>query len=281
MNFWRNASKDMSEIKRCFYLPLEGQDTDIVRQGVFWLFANAKLAGGGWFAVNMIGNLENYSTYPGLNDLIKLKNKYNHAIINGVPVYLITKDEYLFPTDGMNRPMLAVHPTRDLLDKLDNIPNISQMTVIPWLGKEIQDWIELHGAVILQPDAVFGENNKRASSDLDPIVAAALEDYSKRVDFKQNVWENDVKFGSIALFRILIGNGIDYDPEAIREYLLTKLKWKPLAADQTARVADVIRSGDEYRKIWPDISEPWRTKFWSGDYDGALHKWRMMTKDSK
>jgi hypothetical protein len=44
----------------------------------------------------------NKKIYPpkfivSLNDLIKLKNKYNHGIINGVSIYLITKDEYLFP----------------------------------------------------------------------------------------------------------------------------------------------------------------------------------------
>jgi hypothetical protein len=89
----------------------------LVRQGIFWLFANSKLHGG-WFAVNAIRNLETYfSTYPGLNELIKLKHNYNYAAtINGVSIYLITKD--LLPNDGRERPMLAVHPTKELLNEL-------------------------------------------------------------------------------------------------------------------------------------------------------------------
>jgi hypothetical protein len=116
------------------------------------------------------------------------------------------------------------------------------MTVVPYIAKEVEDWIMLRSATILQSDLVSDDNNKQPSSKLDSVVAAALQDYNKRVNFNQGVWENGIKFGSIVLFRILADNGINYDPDAIKEYLQTELKWNPLAADQAARVAEIIRS---------------------------------------
>jgi hypothetical protein len=182
--------------KRCFYRPVEDRDTDLVIQGVFWLLTVAK-SYGGWFAINTIESLEGYSRYSGLNELLKLKNKYDHAIINGVSIYLVSK-EWL-PADGRNQPLLAVHPTKDLLDRLDDIPNISEITVVPYIAKEVEDWIMLRSATILQSDLVSDDNNKQPSSKLDSVVAAALQDYNKRVNFNQGVWENGIKFGSIVL----------------------------------------------------------------------------------
>jgi hypothetical protein len=137
--------------KECFFLGLEEPDTEIVRNGVFWLSQTCKPKdsggndtrngnGEGWIAVNYINNLESVSEYPGLSSLrILLKDKFaNSAVIHGIRIYIITK--FGIPEDGMNRPMLAIHPTKDFLSKLDDIPKIPKMMVIPWYPYEVDGW---------------------------------------------------------------------------------------------------------------------------------------------
>ncbi|HVD07555.1 MAG TPA: hypothetical protein VNB67_03845, partial [Nitrososphaeraceae archaeon] len=68
--------------KQCFYLPVEVKDTELVRQGVLWLFKNSKYSGG-WLAVNVIKNIENISAYSGLAKFGKLINPPHCAEING------------------------------------------------------------------------------------------------------------------------------------------------------------------------------------------------------
>ena len=50
------------------------------------------------------------------------------------------------------------------------------------------------------------------------------------MDLTQNLWENKVKFESIALFSILNDNGVNYDPRTVKEYLKSNLGWNPLVA---------------------------------------------------
>ncbi len=249
--------------KQCFYLPVEVKDTELVRQGVLWLFKNSKYSGG-WLAVNFIKNIKNISAYSGLAKFGKLINPPHCAEINGALIHLIT--EQMIPENGKRRPLLAIHPSRKLLYKLDNISNITQMTVAPFIGKELEYWVKLHNAIQL-PENDNNTSDEDASIQLtnhNGVVIAALEDLNRKVDLTQNLWENKVKFESIALFSILNDNGVNYDPRTVKEYLKSNLGWNPLAADQASKVAEQIRSGNRYKQYREDVDK--YVSYWADEF---------------
>ena len=97
------------------------------------------------------------------------------------------------------------------------------MTVAPFIGKELEYWVKLHNAIQL-PENDNNTSDEDASIQLtnhNGVVIAALEDLNRKVDLTQNLWENKVKFESIALFSILNDNGVNYDPRTVKEYLST------------------------------------------------------------
>ena len=115
----------MSE-KECYFSGNVGTEND--RKGVFWLFDNAKQANGGWLAVNVIEGLENLSYHEGLEPLREVttgRTKRNKILIHGIPITIVT--EKSIPSDGNNKPLAAIEPTKDFLDNLDMIPNIPKI----------------------------------------------------------------------------------------------------------------------------------------------------------
>jgi hypothetical protein len=241
--------------RECFYLGLEGSDTQIFHKGLHWLFENSKLTGG-WVAVNNIRNLENISGFPGLDRLsILAKDKYrNNATIDGVTIYVITK--YSVPHNGINRALLAIHPTKDYLDKLDAIPNISKMMVIPFIAKEVDEWSKCNDAV--DYDSMMALDNEII---VDEVVAVALKHLTNSINLTKNISIGQERYAIIDTFSILILNGYDLSPDAVKKWLQLKCGWGPISAKQAAEIVEDLRSGKE--KL--------RKGFWDGD---TINQWR-------
>jgi hypothetical protein len=257
--------------KECFYLGIEGSNTEIVRNGVFWLFENSKSNGSGWIAVNYINNIENISKYPGLNELgILSKNKFiDSAIIQGVRVYLITK--YNVPKDGMNKPLLAIHPTKELLNRLDIVPNIPKMMVVAWIAKEVDEWAWRNNAVDYD-SIVSSIAATNAKPGIDKVVAVALKHLTNSIKLTKNMSISTERDAIISTFFILVKNGYDLHPDAITNWLVSKCGWGPVAAKQAAEIAENIRSGKQ-------IFSPsfFSTKFWR---DNIIEQWKEEAKNT-
>jgi len=243
--------------KECYYLGIEGRDTEIVRQGVDWLFQNTtEQDGGGWFAPISLRNLGNILEYPGLNELTLL-SKNTSAVINGVRIYLIT--EHSIPADGKDMPLLVPHPTTEYLDKLDSIPNISKMMVIPWIDFEVDDWAKRNNAMS------YGSTDLTSTAAIDKVVRVAIKQLTDALTSLE-LWKNNVgtkRYRIIETFLILHENGYELIPNGLERILIDDYDWPPGSARQAAEIAERIRSEDKDIRCVPryldsSILDIWR-----------------------
>jgi hypothetical protein len=59
--------------------------------------------------------------------------------INGVKLFLISEDRWIEDAEGC--PMVAFYPPEDDLWRLDNIKNVIEMLLVPFVEKEAVSWI--------------------------------------------------------------------------------------------------------------------------------------------
>lgn len=114
--------------------------------GISWLLNNSKIIGG-YLAVNTIDDIYLYSQYPGMSALVTLDNYRYQSTLNYVKIDLVTILK--IPSNGFNRPLLAINPTEIYLEKLSTVPNISKILVVPWNKNEILEWIYSNDAIAI------------------------------------------------------------------------------------------------------------------------------------
>jgi hypothetical protein len=68
-------------------------------------------------------------------------------------------------------PLLVVHPKGDYLQNLDELPNVPEMMVIPFVSEEVEKWINNSKAVLFGSEDINEEINYEK---IDPRVLLAL-----------------------------------------------------------------------------------------------------------
>jgi hypothetical protein len=191
--------------------------------------------------------------------LIKLvKNNPHRARIDGVELELIT--ESLIPYNGKNRPLLVVHPTKNFLDKLYAMKNISQMMVVPWVNDEIKEWTEYSNA------KEYGvTNTKKMNIAANSIILNALEDMTYIMNLANGLIHPRNVDIVIETFEILHRNGEKLDKEEVKTYLIKYLKWDPILAEEASDLVRKVKEGKRHKFItgmhWHEnIITEWRKR---------------------
>ncbi len=97
--------------------------------------------------------------------------------------------------------------TLDYLDDLD----IDHLCVVPWADGEIDAWRFARNAVDL-----LGGSTSRHEPVLDPVVKAALETLTLRINLSTGPAHPSVRSAAISMFRLLKGAGYQWDLDEIR-----------------------------------------------------------------
>ena len=256
--------------KECYFSGVVGIMND--KNGIFWLYDNAKVVNGGWLAVNGIEVLENLSRHQGLEALkeaIFKGKRGNEIMLFDVPLTIITKNTT--PQDGNNKPLAAIEPSQDFLDKLDMIPNISKMLVVPFIVDEVDDWAIRNNAkgysTTMTLDEQDKEDEKTNENNLDKVVIVALRELTSSINSHYTESEHPsigYKIDSIkdALY-LLRTNGYDAHPAIVRRFLIHKYNWKPVSAKMVEDIAESMRLGifpfiNTKRYDKPDVIDRWR-----------------------
>lgn len=182
------------------------------------------------------------------NEKVKLSN-------SSVELSLLTEREEHFKWEG---PVLAVYPSKNLLDKIDSLFGVTHVLVIPWTLDEIQYWINTWSAYELgtQPP----KSKRKFISN--PVVEEALVSLTATVNVSTGLIHPLDKASAIDLFRRLKAAGEYFDPEEVRAWLVAEGSWKPKYADDVAKVARGVIEGKRFRGTrsrWKeDIVEIWR-----------------------
>lgn len=176
-------------------------------------------------------------------------NKGNAVMLNNlVKVSLLTERTVQYSWNG---PVLAIYPTKRLLDKIDSLTGVTDVLVIPWTIQEVQYWIDTWVATELS--AAPQVATKKPFSN--PIVEAALEVLTERVNLSTGSLHPLDRTAAVDLFRILRDNGIPYDPKEVRAWLVSQGGWRPSDADDVKKVAEAILARKALRgqrRAWSD-----------------------------
>lgn len=165
-----------------------------------------------------------------------------------VEVSLLTERKVLYSWNG---PVLAIYPTKRLLDEIDSLPGVTDVLVIPWTIQEVQNWIDTWAATELGAAPQVAARNPFSN----PIVEAALEALTERVNLSTGILDTLDRTAAVDLFRILRDKGIPYDPKEIRAWLVSQGGWRPSYADDVKEVAEAIlarKALKGQRRVWSD-----------------------------
>lgn len=168
---------------------------------------------------------------------------------------ILTEKEARYSWDG---PVLALYPSSKLLDKIDGIPGVTSVLVVPWLEIEVDPWIKTWLALPLGST----QDVKAPSYDMDPVLISALRSLTERVNLSTGIGHPLDHSAAIWMFRILRKGGVKFDPGAVKGWLMSEGKWTPQGANAVQKVAANIIAGKGLhagQQAWaPDILKQWK-----------------------
>jgi len=118
----------MNSVKH-YYLHDAKSGNEALYQGFRWLKQHSANTGG-LIAVPALGNLERYASLQRLEGLKELIKPPNRAMIEGIVYELILPSKML--RHGIDRPILVLHPTKEFLEKVLHIRDLSAIFVISY-----------------------------------------------------------------------------------------------------------------------------------------------------
>jgi hypothetical protein len=189
----------------------------------------------GWRTIWLIGETAKDLGFDGVTGTFSPQQI--SALRKGQPTPLNSSTSLRFTTrrkmdgDRARHVILALHPTADLLNGLDQLHEEHAVIVIPWSGGHITEWAETWGAINLETM----EPGERPMID-DPVVLEALG------DFVNNSHQGDLKYpGDLSavreMFKRLKKDGHRFTPKAIRSFVITESYRGVEVAEKIAKAA--------------------------------------------
>jgi hypothetical protein len=229
-----------------------GEYHQAITKGFAWLIELAKSDTGkssALLAVPAQSTLRgDISSVIGDKAVTSLTRGHTVTLNNLVKVSLLTERIVLYSWNG---PVLAIYPTKRLLDKVDSVTGVTDVLVIPLTIQEVQYWIDTWAATELGATPQVATRKPFSN----PIVETALEALTERVNLSTGILHPLDRAAAVDLFRILRDNGIPYDPEEIRAWLVSQGGWRPSDADDVKKIAEAILARKALRgqrRVWSD-----------------------------
>ena len=176
--------------------------------------------------------------------------------INGVRVKTMSDARPLFDFAG---PVLALFPSAKLLDRLDNMYSITHLLVIPWMEKDAKDWVRAWN-----PRELGEEPQEEAIAEIaSPVVQTAMNDLLLMINTSTGIVHPSDKQTAIEIFRCLKLNGVTYDPDEIRAWLVGARDLDPADANDIRDLANKILEGRTVQGAGPARKDTRRFKMWT------------------
>lgn len=154
---------------------------------------------------------------------------------------LITRDRSTYDHMG---PVFAVYPNQDLLDKIDTMPGVTDVLVLPWQHSMIKPWMDAWSPTQLGQAA----SPVSPVSLSDPVVEVALEELTNSVNLSTGITHPSDDSRAKETFRVLVKGGHRFDVDDVRAWLVGR-GWQPRDADAVREVASGAVQGKHFRNI--------------------------------
>ena len=249
--------------RRKLYITSHGPKEEPIKKGFFWLL-DAAVRGSrerAYLVAPTLQTLDGVISNALDEDLIKrLKRDKSVPIsFDGASLtlsVLTDRIDFYSPHQG---PALVMYPNARLLEKLDDHYGITDILVVPWIMKDIRDWIETWNAQELGTE----DEQPNEPEFSDPVVEEALKSLTNRVNLSTGLEHPSDRDSAIWLFRKLKRANIRYNPIEIKGWLV-RHGWSSSDANDVKEVAEKIQNGKRLRthsksESWvKDIVRIWR-----------------------
>jgi uncharacterized ubiquitin-like protein YukD len=241
--------------KEAFFVNSQGPDDNSAKKAFQWLLKRPEK--NAFLAVPVYGTLKGVISNVLGNEAVKLLKKSGVLRLGNKDVVLVTERKHIY--DGKNLPLLAFYPTRGFLDKLDSIPNVSAMLVVPWIMKKVEPWIRTWNAMELEAQGSMEAPEELVSNK---VVVQALKSLTATVNVSTGITHPLDKEAAIQTFTILRNAGELFNPVDVKAWLIRYGNWDATDAQEVADIAQKVLERRRLRKgrsHWrKDILKIWR-----------------------
>ena len=161
------------------------------------------------------------------------------------------------PRESWSGPVLAIYPTRKLLELIDAMSGVTDMLVVARRIWSIQDWVDTWRVAPLSVSPL-----PPPSSGVSPVLEAALRTLTLKVNRANGLAHPTDRAATVSLFETLRRDGFSFDPKSVRSWLISKGHWEPAVADQIREIAEGVLAGKDFQTdkyVWSErILEVWR-----------------------
>lgn len=248
--------------RKSLYIDSEGPNEDAVELAFAWLQhlgENNEEKQDALLAVNTKKQLDGVISSVIGDQAAKALEKKNPLKVGPVQVHLMTKR--IDATGGGSGPILAIYPDKKLLDKIDSMHNVTDVLTVPWSRSEVDFWIDTWGATEL---GASSDNDSRSATISNAVVKEAVKTLDLLVNSSTGITHPSDRSKAIEVFKTLYEDGITFDSDEIRAYLVSEKGWNPADADDVKEVAEGVRSEKQFQyergKLKSDILDQWKDK---------------------
>jgi hypothetical protein len=174
------------------------------------------------------------------------------ALRKGKPVSLAggwnvtLKTQRTFRDHWTSHVIIAVYPTKKMLDQIDTATSAPAVIVVPWIMEQVAEWRKTWNPHVLGQTPTPPERLIESR-----LVEEALKMLTRTVNLRTGLSHPSDREAAVQILRLLYQNGEVYDPHSIRAWALRN-GWDPEGADQLREVAQAIldrrriRQGPQY-----------------------------------
>lgn len=182
----------------------------------------------------------------GVEFIKSLKEKKVIPLKSGAK--LILRTQRTFGERFSKDIILAIHPTKKMIDTLNDLKNAYAIILVPWLKEEVQEWIS-----VWSPKIIDGKNQKPDALVINPGVEMALKSLTERINLLSGLSHPSDKYSAIQLIEALYQNQINFNPKNLKIWAL-KNNWTSDGAIKLFEIAQNILSGKKLKsgkfKVW-------------------------------
>lgn len=241
-----------------WFIDSEGPNEDAVKLGFAWLHELGEQhedKHDSVLAINTKRPLDNVISDVIGEQAAKSLDKKEPVQLGEVEIQLMTKR--IDPSGWQRGPVLAIYPDKDLLDKIDGMYGVTDVLVVPWSKDEAQYWIDTWGASALRSD-----ESGDAPEIADPVAKEAVDTLDALVNTSTGITHSSDRSTCIEIFKTLHNEGIEFDPETVRAWLVAEKGWEPDYADDVKEVAEGVQAGKRFQYgrggLADDIFDQWQ-----------------------
>lgn len=247
--------------RKSYYIKPESDPKETLMRALEWLSEACKRSNSqkAFLAANSMGVLDGIIKDALGKDAVNLLKRGGNVTLDGsIKITLITDRKSIF--SASNSPILAVYASRDFIDKIDGIENVSEILLLPWTLDEIQPWIRTWKA------SALGETPNTSTEPLieNKVVEEALKTLTNLINKSTGIKHPTDRGRTIELFEILKAGNEEFSPEEVKSWLVANGGLKAEDANEISDVAKKVLEGRSLRRsknYWKEsIIDTWRSE---------------------